>query len=82
MNKSFILPLNQYSYDGNIYNCIICNYSTLDSGNYCKHKHTKKHQDKIQEGILIESEKQKIKDMIIEHNNMIELIQTYIQTYI
>jgi len=62
-----------------MYNCNICEYSTNDSGNFSKHKQTKKHLDNLNNKELIEKEnqtlKEKLKEMETEYKHKIEIME-------
>ena len=62
-----------------MYNCNICEYSTNDSGNFSKHKQTKKHLDNLNNKLLIEKEnetlKAQLKELEIEYKHKIEIME-------
>jgi hypothetical protein len=66
-----------------MYNCDICEYTTNDSGNFSKHKQTKKHIDNVKNNLSIEKEnktlKEKIKEMEFEYKSKIKLLEKEMQ---
>jgi hypothetical protein len=65
-----------------MYKCIYCNFETNDSGNYSRHKVTKKHLSNLKndsDKVTIEKEyetlKNKMKEMEIEYKHKMELLE-------
>ncbi len=62
-----------------MYKCVYCNFETNDSGNYCRHKQTKKHQDNLKNSYSVEKEnetlKSQLKEMEAEYKHKLELME-------
>ena len=54
-----------------MYKCVYCNFETNDSGNYCSHKQTKKHQENIKNNYSFEKENENLKSQIKEMINYV-----------
>ncbi len=58
-----------------MYKCVNCNFETSDSGNYCRHKQTKKHLQNMEKIGEVDKLKTKMKEMEIEYKHKIELME-------